>query len=217
MKVGTDSVILGSWCEIGAAKLVLDIGTGTGLLALMVAQKSDASITAIEIDRDGFEQAKENVSQSNFNSRITVVHSSIQDYTEKSSNKFDLIISNPPYFNSSLKSNNNQRNLARHTDSLSYDTLLDSAKKLLSKYGRLVIVVPFLQFKTLLNQALLKGFHLRKLCKVYSYDSDIEPIRALIELTIIAEEVTESELYIREKTSNKYHITYIKLTEAYYL
>src|SRR5688572_5036500 len=121
MRVSTDAVLLGAWVAVNGSKTILDIGTGTGVIALMLAQKSDAVITAIDIDRESTEQAASNVNESCFAGRVAVEHCSFQDFVKRSSQKYNLIVTNPPYFIDSLKSNTGSRTIARHTDALSFD------------------------------------------------------------------------------------------------
>lgn len=123
MKVGVDGVLLGAWVSIGNAKSILDIGAGTALLSLMLAQKSMAEITAVEIEENAFNQAKENIALSKWGRRIKIINCSIQEYAEKTIEKFDLIGCNPPYFSASLSSPDNQRNLARHDNTLPMEDL----------------------------------------------------------------------------------------------
>ena len=117
MKVGTDGVLLGAWTDVSSSQQILDIGTGTGLIALMLAQRNvTAHITAIDIDEEAIEQAQGNIAASPWKNRIEVMK---QDFCQYSANRlFDTIVSNPPYFNQSLKGPDSQRNTARHTDSL---------------------------------------------------------------------------------------------------
>ena len=146
MKVGTDAVLLGAWADITACKNILDIGTGTGIIALMLAQRCFANIDAIDIDTDAYSQAKENVAASPFAERINVIHASCSEYTGSCAReKYDLIVSNPPYFINSLKCPDNKRSVARHTDSLSLFELIDDSCSLLSLSGRIALVLPYEQ------------------------------------------------------------------------
>ena len=141
MKVGTDGVLLGA-LAIGGKK-VLDIGTGTGLCALMLAQRyPDAIITAIDIDEDACSQAVENVAESPFNGRIEVVHTSLEDYAETADSQYDAIISNPPYFEEELACPDSQRDKARHTTSLPFSSLIECSKSLLADDGILTLILP---------------------------------------------------------------------------
>ena len=123
MKVGTDGILLGAWVNVANVKSVLDIGTGTGLIALMIVQRSRAKITAIEIDENAANEAVLNILNSPWKKCIEIYNISLQDFTKAANQKFDLIVSNPPFFNNSLKKKSDAENFARHTDSLSYAEL----------------------------------------------------------------------------------------------
>ena len=145
MKVGTDGILLGAWARLPENAQILDIGTGTGLLALMLAQRSQSSSTfidAVEIDHDAYQQAKENIESSPWRDRINIHHSSIQDWVIACSQQYDLIISNPPFFENSFKPSQNSRNLARHNDSLSQTDILQIASQLLKPNGHLAVIYP---------------------------------------------------------------------------
>lgn len=141
MKIGTDGVLLGAWASVEDCRQVLDVGTGTGLVALMVAQRcAEAHITAIDIDARAAEEAQYNVDKSAWYSRIAVLHADVREFAIDE--KFDHIISNPPYFNDALRSPDVQRNTARHTDTLGYEELISAAERMLVKGGRLSVVLP---------------------------------------------------------------------------
>ena len=137
MKVGTDGVLLGAWAGTESCSRILDVGTGTGLIALMLAQRSKAVVDAIDIDADACLQAQENAESSLFAGRINVFHSDLVDFAQASTHLYDLIVSNPPYFVDSLKCPNLQRNTARHTDTLTLEDLLQYSRKLLAPQGRI--------------------------------------------------------------------------------
>lgn len=141
MKVGTDGVLLGAWTKVKSGERILDIGTGTGLVSLMLAQKdASTSIVAIDIDESATQQAISNVAQSPFMSQIKVNHISLEQLHFNQS--FDLIVSNPPYFNNSLHSPDQARTLARHTQSLTLQSLFESVAKLLVDGGRFCMIYP---------------------------------------------------------------------------
>ncbi len=143
MKVGTDGVLLGCWAKVANPKNILDIGTGTGLIALISAQRFNKSqITAIEINKTAFLQAKQNIENSKFNNKITVKNISLQNFAKNCNTNFDLIISNPPYFQKSQKSTNNDKNIARHDIELSYNDLIKSSIKILSTKGAICLILP---------------------------------------------------------------------------
>ena len=141
MKVGTDGVLLGAWAHGG--KHILDIGTGTGLVAIMMAQRfADAHVTAVEIDHNAALQACNNASCSPFASRIGIVETSIQDFEVYGTQLFDCIVSNPPFFTDSLKNPDSQRATARHADTLPYRDLFTAVKRLLAKDGEFSAIIP---------------------------------------------------------------------------
>lgn len=143
MKVGTDTVLLGAWVKVDQAQSVLDIGTGNGTIALMLAQRSleNATIDAVEIEAADATQAEENFQKSPWNGKIQLHHTSIQNFFPKK--KYDLIVSNPPYFNNSQRPPDEKRHQARHTISLSYDDLIGATLRLLKDEGKFNVVLPF--------------------------------------------------------------------------
>ena len=147
MKVTTDACIQGAWAPLQSqVKRVLDIGAGTGLLSLMLAQRNpDLIIDAIELDSDAAAQAKENVLASAWQDRVNVVQGDVCTYPF--SHKYDLIISNPPFFNNSLLSDKANKNMARHTESLSYVDLLQAIEMNLSDNGYASVLLPFAEYQ----------------------------------------------------------------------
>jgi tRNA1Val (adenine37-N6)-methyltransferase len=143
MKVGTDGVLLGAWVNTAEAGSILDIGTGTGLLALMIAQKTHCVIDAVEMDQDAFRQAGENIRLSPWPGQINLYHTSFQDYSAITNKKYDLIVSNPPYFTNSLKAPDEKRSMARHCDTLPYNELLQGVARLLTDKGRFCVILPY--------------------------------------------------------------------------
>ena len=137
MKVGTDGILLGAWADVGDAKSILDIGTGTGLIAIMLAQRSsEAQIHAVEIDDEACEQAATNMANSPWTQRLAAIRSSIQDFVKLSRNHYDLIVSNPPFFTGGTFSNSQDKASVRHTVKLPHGDLLSSVRSLLSKDGK---------------------------------------------------------------------------------
>lgn len=157
MKISTDAVLLGSLAQNPSPSQILDIGTGTGVIALMLAQRfPEAQVTALEIDRAAATQADENFKESPFAERLKLIPSSLQEFSTDWS--FDLIVSNPPYFPDHLKSSDPKRNLALHTDSLSFEALLHHASQLLTPSGQFWVILPPRQmgdFCKLAEEALL--------------------------------------------------------------
>jgi len=154
MKVGTDGALLGAWADVRQATQILDIGTGTGLIALMLAQRASESITidAVEIDDAAYADAQENIAASPWHDRVHLHHTAIQNFNP--STKFDLIVTNPPYFQKSYKPLTAQRETARHTEQLTFDEVLNITEKLLAPNGKLNLILPYtegLQFIELAN------------------------------------------------------------------
>lgn len=156
MKVGTDGVLLGAWVNVADAAGILDVGTGTGLIALMMAQRSEGFIHGVELDESAFLQAVENVNRSPWACRIKLFHNSFQQFARDSAGSYDLVVSNPPYFRNSLKPPAKSRSLARHDDHLSYESLVFYSSKVLSDRGRLAVILPAGGFS---NFDLIARFH----------------------------------------------------------
>lgn len=214
MKVGTDGVLLGAWTPIESAKRILDIGTGTGLVALMLAQRSDASfITALEIDKDAAAQAKENIDRSPWKDRIEVIESDFNHYHPSS--KYDLIVSNPPYFVDSLESPDEKRNCARHNGSLTYKELVKGVAKLLSPQGIFTLVIPSSvagYVKEVADQYALYPY--RQLEVVTKANG--KPKRTLISFSFERQACLTGHL-LTEIARHQYSEEYIRLTKDFYL
>jgi tRNA1Val (adenine37-N6)-methyltransferase len=217
MKVGTDGVLLGAWANVVNAGNVLDVGAGTGLIAIMMAQRSGALIDAVEIDENACKQATENVAACPWKERIVIHHDSFQHYAANTTSQYDIIVSNPPYFSNSLKSPLQLRSLARHDDSLSNESLLRCVAHILAPEGRLYVIIPAIDINRFIALAGLHGLYPSQMikirpvpCKAYS--------RCLIELSNdICRTCTETELIIKQGSSKEYTDAYKALTRDYYL
>ena len=215
MKVGTDGVLLGAWVEVKNAKRILDIGTGTGIIALMFAQRTppDVTIDAIEIDSDAFEDASENFAASPWNNRLKLQLGRVQEFN--TSEKFDLIVSNPPYFIDSYKPPTDQRVIARHTESLSFPDLLSVSKKLLSENGTLNVVLPYTEGLQFIDLAEKSGFYCsRKVSFRTRKEKAIE--RFLLEFSRIKTHLVENEILLYSSGEN-WSEGYQELTRNFYL
>ncbi len=214
MKVGTDGVLLGAWADVEKATRILDIGTGTGLIALMSAQQNaGAHIDALEIDPDAIRQARENVAASPWADRINIIPISLQQYTSPA--LYDCIVCNPPYFTRSTKTPNPGRTLARHNDTLPHRELIEHSKRLLSSNGSFQIILPVPEAIQLTEYA--KAFRLYpvRLTKVLPNPGK-PPKRYLIKFSAIPQGYTEDELII-EYERHHYSPEYIRLTQNFYL
>lgn len=224
MKVGTDGVLLGAWVDIKNTRQILDIGTGTGLIALMIAQRNEsAEITAVELDEVAYLQAKENFEISKWNNRLSVFNQSIQDFSiinkEKNNpkNQFDLIVSNPPFFNNSTKSNNQLKNQARHTDTLPFSDLITSANHLLKNDGKFCLILPFEEGNIFMGLAKAEGLFCTKKVKVKG--RDFKPVeRLLLQFEKIEKQILETNFTIQNSPKrHDYTAEYVELTKKFYL
>ncbi len=215
MKVGTDGVLLGAWADVSGVQSILDIGTGTGLIALMLAQRSSAAISGIEIDEEATAQAIENVRNSPWQERINIENVSLQAFMKNTGYSFDLIVSNPPYFNKSLKNPDDRRSVARHTDSLSRQDLIAAAVALLSGTGRLAVILPTAEGLEFILQAETNGLYCSKKTKVIPRPGAMEK-RLLLEFSRTKRICLEDSLLI-EIERHCYSEEFRRLTDAYYL
>ena len=214
MKVGTDGVLLGAWTNLENANRILDVGTGTGLIALMLAQRTiHARITAIDIDVDAVGQAQENVQASSWKDRVEVALQDVCSYA--SDGLFDIIVSNPPYFINSLKCPDGQRTTARHTDSLDVNRLIEKVTEILAPEGRFSLILPADQTDELLRIAEENGLYPSRLTRVITRPG-LPPKRVLVEFRKAPQSCEETELVV-ELDRHVYSEDYIALTKDFYL
>ena len=214
MKVGTDGVLLGAWTNLENANRILDVGTGTGLIALMLAQRTiDAGITAIDIDVDAVGQAQENVQASPWEDRVDVVLQDVCTYVPDG--LFDIIVSNPPYFVNSLKCPDGQRTTARHADSLDANRLIGKVTELLTPEGCFSLILPADQTDELLRIAEEYGLYPSRLTRVITRPG-LPPKRVLVEFRKTPQSCEEAELVV-ELDRHVYSEDYIALTKDFYL
>jgi tRNA1Val (adenine37-N6)-methyltransferase len=213
MKVGTDGVSLGAWTDCFNAKNILDVGTGSGLIALMLAQRCNAQIEAIDMDENAYKQAIINFEDSPFRWRLKAFHSDFLSFSP--SQTYDLIVSNPPYFSDSLKSPNPARNFARHTDELHLEDLVQKSKQLLSPTGRLSLILPFTSFDVIQEMAGQKNIYLSRKTIVRPLKHHL-PKRVLLEFSMKKKEIELNDIFI-EESRHIYSQEYIELTKDFYL
>jgi tRNA1Val (adenine37-N6)-methyltransferase len=223
MKVGTDAVLLGAYIFPGSYHSILDAGTGTGLLSLMMAQRfPEALITAIEIDEDACRQAEENFSSSPWANRLSLHHVPFQEFSASTREKYDLLISNPPYFEgiNTTKGNNtqrpgHQRSQARFTGHLGYGELLEGAGIILNEEGDLWLIIPFLNFNEFNELAAAKGFFLNHRLLIRGKEGK-DFNRCILCYSLKKKEKSEAELSIYFAAGN-YSDEYRRLTKDFYL
>lgn len=215
MKVGTDGVLLGAWTNPSNAKYILDIGTGSGIIALMLAQRteSDVLIDAVEVEAKDAAQASENISNSPWPAKVLVHHTPIQDF--RSERKYDLIVSNPPYFINSQEPPDKRRVEARHTILLSHEELLQSVSRLLSARGRFSVILPYTEGLYFIERAKLYNL---SCSRQWSFRTRKEkPIeRWLLEFSCSPKTTDRGEILLYDD-ANEWSKGYITLTQQFYL
>ena len=220
MKVGTDGVLLGAWCSLeNYPKTILDIGTGTGIISLMLAQRSSAvSIDGVEIDKSAFEQTVDNFENSDWSDRLYCYNTSFQKFVDESNNegvKYDLIVSNPPFYKEDYITKNISRNKARFSQFLSFKELIQGVSKILSKSGFFSTIIPFKEESAFIGLAQQNSLFLNKLCRVKG-NKNSEIKRCLLTFSFNKKATKETNLII-ENSRHKYTKEYVELTNSFYL
>lgn len=217
MKIGTDAVLIGAWASLKNNPFsILDIGSGTGVLALMLAQRSTAElIDALEIDEIAYEQCVENFESSQWSDRLFCYHASLQEFAEEIDDKYNLIISNPPFYQEDYKSKNKQRDLARFEDAMPFEHLVIYASKLLSEKGIFSVIIPFKEEVHFIDLALKANLFPNRILHVKG-NSSSKTVRSLVEFSFVQSEIKTEELII-ETLRHQYTQDYINLTKDFYL
>ncbi len=213
LKVGTDAMLLGAFCNFKNSETILDIGTGTGVLALMCAQRfSPKEIDALEIDSTACLDAQINFSNSPFESNITLLQTSLQQFVTQK--KYDGIICNPPYFENSTKNKKYSETLARHTDELNFNDLAENITRLLSNSGKATIILPNIEVDKF--EQLCKGHSLNLISEIQLFGKRNEKcIRCILTFSFQNIEKETSDFVIRE-VDGKYSKEYIELTKEFH-
>ena len=217
MKVGTDAVLLGAWTSLKHNPFsVLDIGAGTGIIALMIAQRSQAElIDGLEIDALAYEQCVSNFENAPWNDRLFCYHASLDEFTEEIEDTYDLIVSNPPFYSENYKTQNNQRDIARFTDAMPFNHLLNSVSKLLSENGVFSVIIPYKEEQQFIEIASTVKLFPNAILRVKgSLSSPFK--RSLIEFSFQKNDIELEELTI-ETSRHQYTQDYINLTKDFYL
>ncbi len=215
MRIGTDAILLGAWTDPGPAKSILEIGTGCGVISLMLAQKSDARIDAIDIDEESVKQAESNFLLSPWNERLHPLKVSLQDIISTSDQKYDLVITNPPFFIDSLPSPDARKNRARHTTNLSQQELLAGIKHLLCDDGIFLVILPAEESRKFTQLVESAGLFIQKQMKVRPKDG--KPVNRILSGFGFqpGTKPYPEELIIRNE-DNTFTKEYIAFTNAYY-
>jgi len=214
MKIGTDGVLLGAWCDTPHADATIwDAGCGTGLIALMMAQRCNARITGIEIDPEAAEEAAENATQSPWSNRVKIVCGNVTEIASALPRP-DLIVSNPPYFNTTLQSPEQRRASARHEGLLSYESLIETAAEYLAEKGKLCLIAPADRFGEIEESIYIHRLNIQRICTVKAKEN-AGHTRVMLTAGREAAEIKKEELTIRDSCGN-YTYKYIELTKNFY-
>lgn len=218
MKVGTDSVLLGAWCPIvNNPKTILDIGSGTGILSLMLAQRTNSEqIDAIEIDEDAYEQCVENFENSLWNDRLFCFHADVEEFIDEPEDEYDLIISNPPFYTEDFKTDNLQRDLARFQDALPFEILIETAALLLSENGVFSVIIPYKEETHFIELCAQNDLFPVKATRVRGNPTS-EIKRSLLAFKRYELAILEADELIIETARHQYTLEYIELTQDFYL
>lgn len=215
MKVGTDAVLLGAWTDASEADTILEIGTGCGVIALMLAQKSFALIDAVEIDEQSYYQAIQNFEMSPWKDRLNVINIDFKDFILQHKTKYSLIVSNPPYYNKSLKSGDFRKNIAKHNDFLSFEVLAFGISKLMHDNGKASIIMPIKEFEIFSQFAVINNLYCNK--KTFVLPQINRTPNRVLSLWSKSKSITEeSYICLKDKESN-ISDEYKELTKDYYL
>lgn len=213
MKVGTDGVLLGAWADGGSH--ILDVGSGTGLISLMMAQRFPlAQVVGIDMDGEACSQASENVASSPFAKQVSILHSRLQDFS--ADEVFDSIVSNPPFFVNSLKNPDNKRSMARHADTLPFCDLWKGVKRLLSEEGRFSVILPSEVVEQFVSEGCMSGFYLVRRCAVKTVGRKA-PKRFLLAFSRHRNKEMEDAMEVMLDDGGKRSNWYVKLTDDFYI
>jgi tRNA1Val (adenine37-N6)-methyltransferase len=220
MKVGTDGVLLGAWSSVtDFPDSILDIGAGTGVVSLMLAQRSDAlNIDAVELDENAYEQTVENFERSSWSDRLYCYHATFQEFASEiaaDEETYDLIVSNPPFYTAGFETENSARNKARSTSFLSFEELVEGVVNIISKNGKFVVILPFLEERNFISLAAKNNLFLNRVCRVQG-NSLSEIKRTLLEFSLTKTNIKEEHLII-ELSRHQYTEAYVNLTKDFYL
>jgi len=215
MKVGTDAVLLGCLIKMEQTRNILEVGCGCGVISLIAAQKSKALIRGVDIDQNSVIQANDNYKKSKWKDCLIAENKSLQALAQQSNQKYDLIISNPPFFENDLKSPSEIRNKARHNDSLSFQDLLSSSRQLLQAEGRLALVLPFNEGEAFIQLASSQNFYLARKILIYP-KANKKANRLILEFRLQECPLLTEKLIIRED-NNEYTPQYRHVTKDFYL
>lgn len=216
MRIGTDAVLFAQWVDVASSDNALDIGTGSGVIPLILAQKGVGSVDAVELDSDSYEEAALNFKISVYSDRLAVIQNDVRNYADNVNKKYDLIVSNPPYYASDVKPIKEKKVMARHVSTLSFRDLLISAKKMMKENARFALVLPHYESRLFIKEAESLGFNLQKEFLISPIDGK-EPNRVNMQFVLNEVENAESKLFTIRNKDYSYTEEYKEFLKDYYL
>ena len=216
MRIGTDAVLFAQWVGVSASDNVLDIGTGSGIIPMILSQKGAGSVDAVELDSDSYEEAKQNFSISIWNEKLNVFNKDVRLFADETDKKYDLIVSNPPYYASDVKPIKEKKVMARHVSTLGFKDLLISARKMMKEDARFAVVLPFYESLLFVKEAEQLGFHLQKEMLISPIEGK-EPNRVNVQFVLNDIGSVETECFTIRNKDYSYTYEYNDFLKDYYL
>ena len=216
MRVGTDAVLFAQWVDVASSDNALDIGTGSGVIPLILAQKGVGSVDAVELDFDSYEEANLNFNISVYSDRLSVVQNDVKTYADNIKKKYDLIVSNPPYYASDVKPIKEKKVMARHVSTLSFKDLLVAAKKMMKEDARFALVLPFYESRLFIKEAEILGFYLQKEFLISPIEGK-EPNRVNMQFVLNEVKRVETVLFTIRNKDYSYTEEYKEFLKEFYL
>ena len=216
MRVGTDAVLFAQWVDVMSSDNALDIGTGSGIIPLILAQKGVGSVDAVELDSDSYEEANLNFNISVYSEKLSVVQNDVRDYAANNEKKYDLIVSNPPFYASDVKPIKEKKVMARHVSTLSFKDLIVAAKKMMKEDARFALVLPFYESRLFIKEAESLGFYLQKEFLISPIEGK-EPNRVNMQFVLNEVESVETVLFTIRNKDYSYTEEYKEFLKEFYL
>lgn len=215
MRIGTDAVLFAQWVDVSPSDNVLDIGTGSGIIPLILSQKGVGTVDAVELDADSYEEAKQNFTISVWNESLNIYNNDVRVFADETEKRYDLIVSNPPFYASDVKPVKEKKVMARHVSTLSFRDLLISAKKMMKDTSRLALVLPYYESRLFINEARTHGFNLQKEMLIIPVEGK-EPNRVNMQF-VLNDVDKETKCFIIRNKDYSYTDEYKYFLRDYYL
>lgn len=216
MRVGTDAVLFARWVGVSCSDRVLDVGTGSGIIPLILAQREAGRVDAIELDFDSCEEARRNFEISVWSDKLAVFNEDVRFFADNAKEKYDLIVSNPPFYSSDVKPIREKKVMARHVSTLSYQDLLVSARKMLKDDGRLAVVLPYYESRLFIKDAEKQGFYLQKEFLISPIEGK-EPNRVNLQFGLNNQQCDDRVLFTIRNKDYLYTEEYKEFLKDFYL